>query len=82
MHTQPSRPLLGSLAEAGRVLLRPKTQLQRAIAIVIAIKICAMIALRITLSLTAPQEPQTDTGMALHFFLQAASPTALHHERA
>lgn len=77
-----SQPLLGTLAEAGGALLRPKTDLQRAIALVVRIKLFALFALSCALHLTASKPASPDAQMTQHFFSQAAAPTALLHKRA
>lgn len=77
-----SQPLLGSLAEAGGALLRPKTELQHAIALVVRIKLVALFALSCALHFTASKPASPDAQMAQHFFQQAAAPTALLPKRA
>ena len=72
MRISHSRPLLGTLAEAAGALLRPRTSLQKAVAITVAIKIGAIIALNLALHFTAPTSPRTDAGVAKHFFSEAA----------
>ena len=79
METISTRPLLGSLAEAAGALLRPRTTLQKAIAVTVVIKICAIIALNLALHFSAPPAPKTDAGVANHFFSDAAS--ALHQSK-
>jgi hypothetical protein len=77
-----SRPLLGTLAEASGALLRPKTDLQRAIVLVVRIKLVALFALSCALHLTASKPPAPDAEMAKHFFQQAAATTVHFTKRA
>ncbi|WDF70939.1 hypothetical protein [Novosphingobium sp. KACC 22771] len=72
-----SQPLLGTLAEACGALLRPKTDLQRAIALVVRIKLFVLMALSCALHLAPAKPASASDQMARHFFHQAmgSSPT-------